>query len=93
MNVAGGRDGEPDLATADKAANRLSVLFNDGNGTFSAAVAIATDAGPVQSRCLHTIIGNPILHLLQVLNQTAGTLQQFKDDGAGNFSCTVAGPA
>mgnify|MGYP002682170704 CR=1 FL=1 len=35
-------DGEPDLVTADKAANRLSVLFNDGNGTFSAAVAIAT---------------------------------------------------
>ena len=85
-------DGEPDLVTADKAANRLSVLFNDGNGTFSAAVAIATDAGPVQSRCLHTIIGNPILHLLQVLNQTAGTLQQFKDDGAGNFSFHVSTP-
>jgi hypothetical protein len=39
-------DGHPDLALASFDANHLDILFNDGHGSFSAPIHLATGSGP-----------------------------------------------
>ena len=41
------RDGLPDLATADFGADRVTVLRNDGDGTFSTLATPATGSRPL----------------------------------------------
>ena len=42
-------DGEPDIVTTNYGGNSVSVLLNNGNGTFGQQQTFATDLSPVQT--------------------------------------------
>lgn len=85
-------DGKTDLVSSDYNANALSVLLNNGDGTFALPYSVVTGSGPLQARCLYSASGNPTIHFLQVINRTDGKLQQFTDDGFGNFTLQLTEP-
>jgi hypothetical protein len=75
-------DGRRDLITPDKGSNTLSILVNQGNGTFVAGPTIPTGSQPVWVVCA-TNAAAPFRHNLRVLNGGDGTFMHFQDDGLG----------
>ncbi len=76
-------DGDVDLATANWDDASLSVLFNNGLGTFNARIALATEAGPVALAAGYL---NADDHRdLVVANSLAGTVSVLFSDRAGGF--------
>ena len=84
------RDGLPDLATADNDSHRVSVLRNDGDGTFRTLATPATGSDP-QSVAVADFDrdGLPDLATADVNSDRVTVL---RNDGNGTFS-TLATPA
>jgi len=84
-------DGKPDLAVANRAISRVSVLLGNGDGTFRAAVdygaASVSDAGPV-SLAVGDFDGDAKLDLA-VLNHSASKLSVLLGKGDGTFRTAV----
>jgi hypothetical protein len=76
-------DGESDLAIANRASNSVSVLLNNGNGTFQAAVNYPTRNGPLS---LAAADFNQDGHVdLVTANWSSGTVSVLLGNGDGTF--------
>ena len=78
-------DGFADLAVATDALDKVSVMFNNGDGTFGAPVNFLTGAGTGAGHVVAAdLVGGPELDLAVTL-QNVGTVLVFQGDGAGGF--------
>ena len=84
-------DGDLDLAVANSGSNTVSILRNNGNGTFAAAVNYATPNGPVDVTIglANWLDGNPDL---VVANQAANSISVFSGNGDGTFAAATHFP-
>jgi hypothetical protein len=80
-------DGKPDLAVANYADNTVSILMNNGDGTFSTAVDYGVGSGPW---CVYAADfdgdGRPDL---AVANSFSNTISILKNNGNGTFASAV----
>lgn len=76
-----------DLAVANKAANTVSILLGNGDGTFGAKTDIATGSAPVSviSANFHDLTGVSGAVDLAVANQGDNTISIFQGNGDGTF--------
>jgi hypothetical protein len=77
-------DGIPDLAVANTADNTITILLGNGDGTFTDAGTLTTDAAPV-SIVTADLNGDGMLDLV-VANRDGGTLTIFLGNGDGTFA-------
>ncbi|HEX8128781.1 MAG TPA: FG-GAP-like repeat-containing protein [Pyrinomonadaceae bacterium] len=81
------KDGNPDLATANRSADTVSVLLGTGRGSFHAKVDFATGTNPFSvTTGDFNKDSNPDL---AVTNQTADTVSVLLGTGTGSFSPKV----
>ena len=82
-------NGKPDLAVANLASNTISVLLNQGNGTFpsSANYTLTTGKYPY-SVAIGDLIGNGKPDIA-VANENSNTVSVFMNQGNGNFLSTA----
>lgn len=83
-------DGDLDLVTADSTSNTISVLINDGTGTFSAATTYATGEAPVDISA-GDLNGDGLTDLVTA-NYTANTLSVLWNAGSGSFPTSTELP-
>ena len=80
-------DGKPDVATANSNGNTVSVLLNNGNGTFATKVDYATGSVPYSVAVGDfNRDGRPDL---AVTNFTSNTVSVFINNGDGTFATKV----
>ncbi|MBM81845.1 MAG: hypothetical protein CMJ78_14815 [Planctomycetaceae bacterium] len=84
INADFDQNGVLDLATADTAANTVSILFGNGDGTFQAAVVVTVGAAP-SDLAAADIDGDNDLDLL-VANSGDNTVSVLTNDGAGGLT-------
>jgi FG-GAP-like repeat len=84
-------DGKPDLVTADKEANAVSVLINKGNGTFQAPSEYSTGVGP-DAVALADLTGNGKLDIVTA-NGTGKSVSVLLGNGDGSFQAQAEFPA
>ncbi len=77
-------DGNVDLAVVNHAANTVSILLGNGNGTFSSAGTLATGNGPVAA--VTADFNGDGIPDLAVVNQTDNTVSIFLGNGDGTFT-------
>ncbi len=77
-------DGYPDLVTADYAADSISVLLNNGNGTYASAVHYYAGNGP-SSVAAGDIDNDGDIDLV-VATTNDNVLSVFKNNGSGTFA-------
>ncbi|MGB6544563.1 MAG: FG-GAP-like repeat-containing protein [Candidatus Acidiferrales bacterium] len=81
-------DGHPDLATANETANTISILLNNGDGTFAANVDYPVGTGPAG---LASADFNGDGHAdLAVANLTSNTISILLGNGDGTFQPATA---
>ncbi|MFN7997345.1 MAG: choice-of-anchor D domain-containing protein [Bryobacteraceae bacterium] len=83
-------DGNLDIAVANSAANTVSVLLGNGDGTFSANVDYLTGSGPV-AVAAGDLNGDGKPDLVSV-NHTANTISVLLNNGDGTFASAVPYP-
>ncbi len=83
-------DGHPDIAVADGGTNTVSVLLNNGAGTFGAATTVAVGSGP-QSIVLANVTDTSALDLV-VACANSGQVEVVPGHGDGTFGAAVAYP-
>ena len=77
-------DGKPDLAVANNSSDTVSVLLNNGNGTFAAQVDYATGSGPISVAAADLNgDGKPDL---AVANSNSSTVSVLLNNGNGRPS-------
>ena len=81
------RDGKLDLAVADVASNTVSVLLNNGNGSFAPAVSYTVGSAP-QSIAVADFNGDGKLDLA-VSNGGSNTVSILPGNGDGTFGPAV----
>ena len=84
------RDGLPDLATADAGSNRVTVLRNNGDGTFSTLATPATGNNPLSVAVAD--FDRDGLPDLATADADSNRVTVLRNDGDGTFS-TLATPA
>lgn len=84
-------NGKSDLVTADKEANKVSVLINNGNGTFEAPAEYSTGVGP-DAVALADLTGNGKLDIVTA-DGTGNTVSVLLGNGDGTFQPQVEYPA
>lgn len=84
-------DGRPDLLTANYGSNSAGVLLGNGNGTFQAAVALATGVpgGVPTGIAVTDITGDGKLDLITA-NSFGYTISVFAGTGTGTFQVPVS---
>lgn len=80
-------DGKPDLAVANYLSDTLSVLLNNGNGTFAAAINYAVGAGP-DFIAIGDFDGDGKLDLA-VTNDHSNNVSILRGNGSGSFAAAV----
>ncbi|MFD5430328.1 FG-GAP-like repeat-containing protein, partial [Streptomyces sp. NPDC127084] len=83
-------DGDQDLATANAAVNTVSVLVNNGDGTFAAPADYPTGNGP-RSVAVADLDGDGALDLVTA-NSLADTVSVLGGNGDGTFAAPVDYP-
>jgi FG-GAP-like repeat/FG-GAP repeat len=87
-------DGRPDIATANQQSNNISVLLQNSDGTFEAAVNYAVGSGPVSLQ-IGDVNGDGKQDLV-VINLADSTLAVLLGNGDGTFQAqkltTLPGP-
>ncbi len=80
-------DGHPDLAIADQVDNKVTILLNNGNGTFAAPVDLAAGGSPTSIVAADfNGDGHPDI---VTSNSTGGTVSYFGGNGNGTFKAKV----
>ncbi len=83
-------DGKPDLVTANQESNNVSVLLNNGSGTFAAKVDYSAGSAPIAITAADLNgDGKPDL---AVVNTSSETLNVFINNGDGTFKIKVDYP-
>ena len=87
-------DGKPDVAVANSGSNNVSILLNNGDGTFQAAVNYAVGTSP-QALAAGDFNGDGKLDLIVAnlgdpTNHVNGNLSLLKGNGDGTFQSAVS---
>jgi hypothetical protein len=83
-------DGKPDLVTANGRDGTVSVLMNNGDGTFAVPVSYAAGTDPV-AVAVGDLNGDGLPDLV-VADAAGNSVQILLNDGAGDFAAPVATP-
>jgi len=81
-------DGKPDLVTANGSDGTVSVLINNGDGSFAAPVTYAAGKDPV-AVAVGDVNGDGLRDLV-VADSAGNSVQILLNDGAGGFAAPVA---
>ncbi|MGA7622404.1 MAG: FG-GAP-like repeat-containing protein [Candidatus Acidiferrales bacterium] len=80
------KDGFPDLAIVNKAANTVSIFLGNGDGTFKSPTSFVTGNTPTSIVAAAFNPSNPTLIDLAVTNSADNTLEIFIGNGDGTFT-------
>ncbi len=78
-------DGWDDIATANRSANNITILVNDGTGSFNAPIHIETGADGETSIAAADLNNDGFIDLI-VGGLNSNTIVSLLNDGLGNFS-------
>jgi hypothetical protein len=82
-------DGKPDVAVANASNHTISVLLNNGNGTFQAPVNYTVNKNPAEIISAD-LDGDSKQDLIVVNNNAPGTVSVLLGNGDGTFAAPVA---
>ena len=84
-------DLKPDIVVSNNGSNDVSVLINNGNGTFGGATNYPVGLGPSGVAVGNFFTGDPNLDIV-VINSGEGSFSILKGNGAGAFSLFTTVP-
>ncbi len=82
-------DGKPDLATVNRNANTVSVLMNNGDGTFATKVDYTTGSGSGPTEIVAADFSGDGKADVATANKTTGLISVFINNGNGTLAAKV----